>query len=191
LTWHFAAASISRLNRGDVTRKVLVVDDDALVRAAILRDFTHQRVDARGADGLGSALELCRLWQPEAAVIDLDLSGNGDGIGVMRELLREHPMKAVIMTSFGSIGSAVDAIQSGAVGYCCKPIAARSLLDVLAGTRPSGDFAAMTLEQAKWEHIQRALTASQGNISESARMLGIRRQSLQRMLHKSPPRHVR
>jgi two-component system response regulator RegA len=44
-----------------------------------------------------------------------------------------------------------------------------------------------TLGRAEWEHIMRALDASGGNVSETARRLGIRRSTLQRKLKQRPP----
>ena len=65
---------------------------------------------------------------------------------------------------------------------------------VPAGTVPeaavprAGDFEVPSLARVEWEHIQRVLADSGGNISEAARRLGIHRRSLQRKLQKYPPR---
>lgn len=114
-----------------------------------------------------------------------------DGMELM-ELLRERrpDLAIVVVTGVGSIASCVRAIKLGAADYLLKPIDGQTLADALAGehVRPADRPApAMSLDRLAWEHIQRVLDESRGNISEAARRLRIHRQSLQRKLRKPPP----
>jgi two-component system response regulator RegA len=83
-------------------------------------------------------------------------------------------------------------MKLGAVHYLPKPADADEILAALGGTEAAapGQGAAVstpTLARAEWEHINRVLSDSQGNISEAARRLGLHRRSLQRKLAKYPP----
>ena len=95
-----------------------------------------------------------------------------------------------MLTGYGSIATAVDATRRGAIGYLSKPADADEIVAELLGR--SGSHAAVeidtpSLARAEWEHIQRVLADCDGNVSESARRLGLHRRSLQRKLHKYPP----
>lgn len=171
--------------------RLLVVDDESLVRDSLIRAFSANGFTTRGADSVGSALALAKSFAPEAAVVDLHLS-DGTGLDLLMELRVRFPaIKVVVMSGYASIGSAVDSIRLGAVDFCCKPVSCQELILRLRGIRQAVPFVPMTLAQAHWEHIRRTLEASGNNISESARRLGLRRQSLQRMLQKRPPAPVR
>ena len=123
------------------------------------------------------------------AVLDLRMPGGG-GLELLKELRRQDPSTRVLMlTGYGSISTAVEAVREGAVGYLPKPADADEILAALNGTNTAKQSGVETpsLARAEWEHIQRVLTDCGGNISEAARRLGIHRRSLQRKLHKYPP----
>lgn len=172
-----------------VGRSVLIVDDDPLVRSALARHFRHRGHDVRTARGVGEAIDLLREQPPEAAVIDLRME-DGSGLELVRQLQELAPgTRAVILTAYGSIPSAVEAMQLGAVNYLPKPSDPETILAAIDRDEPIalGEPQAATLERAEWEHIQRVLADSDGNISEAARRLGIHRRSLQRKLQKLAP----
>jgi two-component system response regulator RegA len=123
------------------------------------------------------------------AVLDLRMPG-GSGLELLRELKRQDPATRVLMlTGYGSIATAVEAVREGAIGYLPKPADADEILAALAGANTAKERGIDTpsLARAEWEHIQRVLSDCGGNISEAARRLGIHRRSLQRKLHKYPP----
>jgi two-component system response regulator RegA len=113
------------------------------------------------------------------------------GLEVVRELCAIDPTtKIVVLTGYGSIATAVEAMRRGATSYLPKPADADEILVALADTPPQvtgGDFPAPSLARAEWEHIQRVLADCGGNISEAARRLGLHRRSLQLKLRKYPP----
>jgi two-component system response regulator RegA len=113
------------------------------------------------------------------------------GIEVLDALRAIDPATRVLMlTGYGSIATAVEATRRGAVGYLPKPADADEIVAALTGTAGPGvgaDFETPSLARAEWEHIQRVLADCDGNVSETARRLGIHRRSLQRKLQKYPP----
>jgi len=99
----------------------------------------------------------------------------------------------VVLTGFGSIATALEAVRLGAKDYLTKPADPDQILAALLGTVWLGEnpkeipVETPSLDRVEWEYIQRVLTDSGGNISQTARLLGINRRSLQRKLGKYPP----
>lgn len=171
---------------------LLVVDDDAF-RERIARAFRARGYEVHTAADAAQALELARTESPDWALVDLRI-GADHGLEVLRDLKALDPtVEVVMLTGYGSIATAIDAIRLGARHYVAKPagvddvIAAfqRDTSDPLA---PTGDYKAPTLARAEWEHINRVLADTGHNISEAARRLGLHRRSLQRKLSKYPPK---
>ncbi len=177
----------------EVTREtlpsLLLVDDDEVLRERLATAIRARGYDVRTAGSADEAMREIARDAPEMAVLDLRMPG-GSGIDVLRELKQQDPSTRVLMlTGYGSISTAVEAVRDGAVGYLPKPADADEILAALAGTNTAKEKGIETpsLARAEWEHIQRVLTDCGGNISEAARRLGIHRRSLQRKLHKYPP----
>ena len=128
------------------------------------------------------------------AVLDLKMPGK-KGMELLKDLLAVSPnTRAVILTGYGSITNAVEAVKIGAVNYMTKPADADQVLAALEGRLSHSkqqvegeDIPPPSLAEAQWEHIQRVLTDSGGNISEAARRLDIPRRTLQRKLKKMAP----
>ena len=169
---------------------LLVVDDDR----------THCRLMSRAMEARGYAVSVARsvedaLWQaqddpPEYAVIDLNMPG-GSGL-LLVEKLRELDAGTcmVVLTGYASIAPAVEAIRLGARHYLAKPASADDVIAAFSRVEgdPSTPLASdpITIEQREWEHIQKVLLENAGNITVSARILGIHRRTLQRKLAKRP-----
>jgi two-component system response regulator RegA len=178
---------------------VLLVDDDEAFRSRLARALHDRGFEVRTAAGYDQALEQARSDAPEYAVVDLRMAGRS-GLEVIRDLAQLDPHTRIVMlTGYASIATAVDAVRLGAVQYLPKPADADDLIAAferaelpplaLAPAPAPIDYAAPSLARAEWEHIQRVLSDCGGNISESARRLGLPRRSLQRKLGKNPPRH--
>jgi two-component system response regulator RegA len=170
---------------------ILLVDDDEVFRerlARALRERGHEVVTA--PDGT-AALAAAQGRRFAYAVVDLRMPGPS-GLELTASLRQETPdMRVVVLTGYGSIVSAVDAMRIGAHNYLSKPADADDILAALAAGGPAPeqrDAPAPSLARAEWEHIQRILADTGGNISESARRLGITRRTLQLKLKKYPPR---
>jgi two-component system, response regulator RegA len=171
-------------------RTLLVVEDDELLRERLLRAFRDRGFLAQGAASLSEARQKSED-APEYAVVDLRV-GDDSGLDVLRTLLAKDPAtRVVILTGYGSIATAVEAMRQGAVHYLTKPADADQIVAALQRGTASDDAKAagepLSLARAEWEHINHVLVSVSGNISEAARRLGLHRRSLQRKLAKYPP----
>ena len=170
------------------TKTILVVDDDEVLRNRLEKSFVRRGWTVFTAEGFEAAIEHAKNQQPERAVLDLKMPGQS-GLEVLQGIREASPeTKCVILTGYGSITNAVEAVKIGAVGYVTKPADADQVLAAFDdGPSPSPEFPPPSLAEAQWEHIQRVLADSGGNISEAARRLDIPRRTLQRKLKKNAP----
>jgi DNA-binding NtrC family response regulator len=116
------------MNRGNDCCAILVVDDDAEL-AVTLKDFLER--DGYAVETAGSGSEAIELQQRNPgiclALVDLMMPLT-DGITVMEQLQQRNPeLKVVIMTGFGTIETAVEAIKRGAEDYLTKPFDQQSV----------------------------------------------------------------
>lgn len=184
-------ASVARTVSG---ARLLICDDDAIFRERLGRAFRDRQFAVTLAANAAEALGVLGRESPDLAVIDLRMPGRS-GLDLLQDLLRCAPkLKVVILTGYGSIATAVDAIRLGAINYVPKPADVDDILAAFErapegeGTSLARRYQAPSLARAEWEHINRVLADCSSNISEAARRLGIHRRSLQRKLQKYPPR---
>ncbi len=108
--------------------KILIVDDEEKIRrilALLLRGRKHHVTEAASGE---EALEIAPDLQPDLVLLDIQMSGI-DGLETLRQLRSRQPTVDVIMiTAFGSIRSAVEAMRSGAHDYITKPFDNEELL---------------------------------------------------------------
>lgn len=167
-------------------RSLLVVDDDQPFRERLVRAMRDRGFEAQGVADHASALEAALQETPELALVDLRLPGQS-GMAVVRDLKQLDPSTiVVVLTGYGSIATAVESMKLGAASYLTKPADADQIVAAFDGVQPAEEWAAPSLARVEWEHIQRVLADSGGNISQAARVLGIHRRSLQRKLTKYP-----
>lgn len=173
---------------------LLVVDDDQIFRSQLARALTRRGLQISVAADYEEAMAIVRAEAPEFAVIDMKMPGKS-GMELLQDLLVIEPAtQVVILTGYGSIASALDAVRMGAIWYLSKPADADEILAAFDRGRSEPqvatavDYQAPSLARAEWEHINRVLADCGGNISEAARRLGLHRRSLQRKLSKYPPK---
>jgi two-component system response regulator RegA len=176
---------------------LLLVEDDAVFSSVMGRALRRRGFEVVVAAGVDAALAQARQTAPRYAVVDLKLGGD-NGLELIPVLRRGWPgMRILLMTCYASIATAVEAIKRGADDYLAKPVdadaVARSLLDATADVAANTADAEVAdtplqLRRLEWEHIQRTLLECGGNISETARRLGMHRRTLQRKLEKHPVR---
>jgi two-component system response regulator RegA len=165
---------------------LLIVEDDATLRERLLRALRERGYEAVGAATPADAIGLAERESPEFALVDLRLPGES-GLTVIRELKELDPATVVVvLTGYGSIATAVEAMKLGAAGYLTKPADADQIVAAFGGSQPVEPGEVPSLARVEWEHIQRVLTDCGGNVSRAARALGIHRRSLQRKLAKYP-----
>ena len=174
---------------------LLLVDDDERLRERLALALWDRGYEVRTARDANQALHVVDAWKPDRAVVDLRMPGMS-GLELVRELrMKVTDLPIVVLTGYGSIATAVDAIRLGARGYVTKPASADDVLaafdraeaEPLASVEEEG-WHTPTLARSEWEHIQTVLAETGGNISEAARRLGLHRRTLQRKLQKKPPR---
>lgn len=172
----------------------LIVDDDDIFCGVLARAIERRGFHVAAARSVGEAQQLIEKRAPDYAIVDLRI-GNDSGLGLIRQLAAiSPPPKSVVLTGYGSIATAVEAIKLGALHYLTKPVEVDEILAALQGDgAPAAQPATqqprpLSVRRAEWEHIQRVLSNHGGNISAAARALGIHRRTLQRKLRKRPVR---
>ncbi|MHC1479248.1 response regulator transcription factor [Frateuria aurantia] len=178
-------------------RPVLIVDDDVTFTRVLSRALTSRGFEVVIANQADEARLLARRNHPQHCVLDLKL-GDENGLRLIPELQALVPdLRILLLTGYASIATAVEAIKRGAHDYLAKPVDAdavvRALLDGDTSSSSEDELleapdAPLPLRRLEWEHIQRVLTECDGNISETARRLGMYRRTLQRKLAKHPVR---
>jgi two-component system, response regulator RegA len=100
----------------------------------------------------------------------------------------DSSLKIIVLTGFGTISSAVNAVKLGAINFLTKPIDADGILSAFKQKNIENETQIQTphLAQVEWEHIQRVMQEHDGNISKASKALGLHRRSLQRKLGKNP-----
>ena len=170
----------------------LIADDDPTFLQVLERALLKRGFSVASALDLHTGLQKARQQKFGKAIVDLKLGGDS-GLHLVRQLKECQPeLQIVILTGYSSISTAVEAIKSGATNYLCKPA---DVQDILAAFKEhinsSADieYTPLSVERLEWEHIQKVLQENDGNISATARSLGMHRRTLQRKLQKRPVKH--
>lgn len=170
---------------------LLIVDDDVPFLNRLGRAMENRGFQVETAPSVGEALARVAARPPAYAVVDMRL-GDGNGLDVVEAIRERRPdARAVILTGYGNIATAVTAVKLGAIDYLSKPADADDVYNAL--TQPAGEKAEppenpMSADRVRWEHIQRVYEMCDRNVSETARRLSMHRRTLQRILAKRAPR---
>jgi two-component system response regulator RegA len=171
---------------------LLLVDDDPTFTRVMARAMTSRGLRVSVANSAEEGLQLAREDLPDYAVLDLKMQGDSGLVLLPRLLELDGEMRVLILTGYSSIATAVEAIKRGACNYLCKPADADDVLTALLSQHADLDTLVqenpMSVDRLQWEHIQRVLAENEGNISATARALGMHRRTLQRKLQKRPVR---
>ncbi len=177
---------------GEEQPHLLLVDDDPTFTRVMARAMSRRGLQVSIAGSAEEGLALAKQDIPDYAVLDLKMEGDS-GLVLLPKLLELDPeMRVLILTGYSSIATAVEAIKRGACNYLCKPADADDVLAALLSQHADLDSLVpenpMSVDRLQWEHIQRVLSEHDGNISATARALGMHRRTLQRKLQKRPVR---
>ena len=176
---------------GHSDRSLLIVEDDKPFLERLSRAMETRGFAVTSCDSVADGLSQIAKAAPAFAVVDLRL-GDGNGIDLVSALKRKRPeARAIILTGYGNIATAVTAVKLGAVDYLSKPADADdvvSALLALGNQKSEPPSNPMSADRVRWEHIQRIYEMCNRNVSETARRLNMHRRTLQRILAKRAPR---
>src|SRR5690242_8214450 len=107
--------------------RVLVVDDEIGMRAALDASLRRAGWTVETAAGMKEAVRKMEAVRPALVITDMRMP-DGDGLEVMRAVRRMHAGTPVILlTAYGSIPEAVEAMRAGACDYLVKPVSTQHL----------------------------------------------------------------
>ncbi len=170
---------------------LLIVDDDPdVLKAAIaVLAKTADRVEsATGPDGL---VERARAF--DAILLDMNFAvgarDGAEGLDLLDRLHAADPaLSVVLMTTYGGVSLAVQALKRGAVDFVLKPwrneALAQTLQTAMAQTVERRASGALNLDELERRAIERALKLHDGNVSHAARVLGLTRPALYRRMER-------
>jgi two-component system response regulator RegA len=171
---------------------LLLVDDDLVLCSVLAPALRKRGFKVTIAHDYQGAVACAAQNPPEFAVVDLKFPG-GSGLQLVQKLVEAgRHTRVVMLTGYASIATAVEAVKLHAHYYLAKPVSAD---DIVAALRRDSSGAPtpiserpLSVSRLEWEHIHRILTSNGGNVSETARALGMHRRTLQRKLGKHPVR---
>ena len=172
-------------------KSLLIVDDDNPLRDRLARAMEKKGFKVTQADSVKQGINHAKNSPPAFAVVDLRL-GDGNGLEVIKEIRKAKDDSRVIMlTGYGNIPTAVEAVKAGAIDYMPKPADAddvENALLALPQSKANPPENPMSADRVKWELIHRVSELCNRNVSETARRLKMHRRTLQRILSKRSPR---
>ena len=172
-------------------RSLLIVEDDKSFLQRLAKAMEGRGFEVRSAESVSDGLIQLEKSAPAFAVVDMRL-GDGNGLDVISALKQRRPeARAIILTGYGNIATAVTAVKFGAVDYLAKPVDADDVVSALLaidGEKADPPEHPMSADRVRWEHIQRIYELCGRNVSETARRLNMHRRTLQRILAKRAPR---
>ena len=174
-------------------RTILLVDDEELFRKRLAKAFSQRGFTVFTAADFDEAMVIINEQKPAMGVVDLKMPGKS-GLELIAAARESNPdMQLVVLTGYGSIATATEAVRLGALYYLPKPADVDDILGAFARNPElalevdQDEFSAPSLARAEWEHINRVLSDCDGNISLAAKKLDLHRRTLQRKLQKYPP----
>jgi two-component system response regulator RegA len=175
----------------EVGETLLIVDDDKAFLQRLARAMEKRGFVTETAESVAEARTKIEASSPALAVVDMRLE-DGNGLDVIEFLRSRRPeARAIILTGYGNIATAVTAVKLGAIDYLSKPADADEIYAALMQKqheRAQPPENPMSADRVRWEHIQRVYELCERNVSETARRLNMHRRTLQRILAKRAPR---
>ncbi len=170
-----------------MSKTLLIVDDDSDLVRMLERTMTKRGFTAKTATSCMDASARISAESFDFAIVDLRLA-DGEGLSVINEIHDANPnCKIVLLSGYANIPSAVAAIKAGAIDCLPKPCDADDIENaLLAGVRakPESPQKSIDPDAIRMAHILNTFRQSGGNISHTARRLGMHRRTLQRILSK-------
>src|SRR6202142_260875 len=163
-------------------RSLLIVEDDKSFLQRLARAMEGRGFVVTTAESVADGLLQVEKAAPAFAVVDMRL-GDGNGLDVISAMKKRRPeARAIILTGYGNIATAVNAVKLGAVDYLAKPVDADDVaaaLLALDNKKIEPPENPMSADRVRWEHIQRIYELCGRNVSETARRLNLAAHPLQ------------
>jgi two-component system response regulator RegA len=177
-----------RETRPMISGGILLADDDREGREELASGLRRLGYEVVTSPATPRSAQLARTHFFKYAAVDVD-ERRARGLELIAELRRVlSDVRIVALVRHGTVETAVDAMAQGAQFYLARPVNAADLSNALLGGRRSPPRAAtLTLARVEWNHLQRILADCEGNVSETARRLGITRRTVQLKLKHGPP----
>lgn len=168
---------------------VVIVEDDEALSATLARRLEKHGFEISIFNSISPYFEEIVALNPDSLLLDMKLQDETSIVSIpaLRDALPET--RIIVLTGYGSIATAVDAMRKGADDYLTKPAEFKSIVNALTGApceKKGSESEVMSPERLEWEHIQRILQENEGNVSQTARHLNMHRRTLQRKLQKKP-----
>ena len=176
-----------------MNNNLLIVEDDKTFSFALGNALEKKGFIVYSSNSISTAVQTANAYMPYYAVVDLRLD-NESGLQIIPTLKAlNSKIKIVVLTGYASIATAVEAIKLGAIQYLTKPTSSEEIYEAFFKTEGDVDqklvVNPMSLKRLEWEHIQKVLNENDGNLSATARALGMHRRTLQRKLNKNPAKN--
>ena len=170
------------------SKNLLLVEDDKGLREVLTEELQDRGVQVQA---FSNVPEIAQVRSTDWALLDLRV-GSENSLEFLRQLKNQFPqIKIVMMSGFGSVASAVKAMQLGAHNFISKPVTVEMILKAFLDNEASDvepvPEQEISLARMEREYIDYVLQTSDGNITQAAKKLGLHRQSLQRKLRKNIP----
>jgi two-component system response regulator RegA len=167
--------------------KILLCDDDAPFRRRLAKSVRDRGFEVYEAENAHDGLAVVEDYEPHGVVVDMRMPGES-GLWLVKAIKEsgQQDTRVVVLTGFGSITTALEAMRLGAVHYLTKPVKADALLAAFfpEDAAPKVEVEIPSLAEVEAEYVNRVLAEHDGNVSQSAKVLGLARRSLQRRLRR-------
>ena len=173
-------------------RSLIIVDDDRAFAQRLARAMELRGFEVRSGHSVAEGVELIRAERRRPSPSSTCAWRTATASTSSPNCQSARPeARAIVLTGYGNIATAVTAVKLGAVDYLAKPADADDVTDALLA--PPNDKAPppenpMSADRVRWEHIQRVYELCNRNVSETARRLNMHRRTLQRILAKRAPK---
>ena len=169
---------------------LIVVETGSLTRAQLRHALTRRGFAVECHPDRAAVREAISKSAFAFAVVE-PWMGDGDGLGLVRELRRESPsMRIVIVTARDSFAAAILALRAGADDYLPEPVDMSALVDALLDRdrpAPSVPDTPLAAARIRWEHVHRVFAQCGHDVRETARILRLQRRSLRTILARRAP----
>ncbi|MFD0930097.1 sigma-54-dependent transcriptional regulator [Methylophilus glucosoxydans] len=123
------SSSVDKSSLMPLKKKILLVEDEALFARAVVKRLQKAGFECEHAESLSDARLLIKQFEPDMALLDMRLP-DGNGLDLLSEFIARN-INTIVMTAFGDVSDAVNAIKLGAIDYLKKPIDLEELLLII------------------------------------------------------------